>query len=410
MSYDLQVFAQQALTADDLRRLLAEAGLAVDDAGSATDSLTVVRGARAVYSFTLDLPVPIEAEDVPEEVTAVLLGPSYLYALLVEGSSATETPHAVRFARRLAKAAGGVVFDQQTDEIWARGNLRPAPSVQRGRFDVVEVHWYVRSGTAGATAARAWLELAARYLPEALPRRFGSYEPLPMKLDVDGPEAFVEAVTTETISSVSFSTSAPCIGGSLAAGADRWDLRSHGLSLHRGALGDPRWRGALQRLFVDFAVATEAVLATAQVQRGVGWSGRSAWYDATVEQTAYLAPRGRWMGLPPYPVWWSWFGPDYVPFVLEHLPEEQVVHVDGGVFHARGEEPLDRDQLTAALVRSSSTPRPRRTLRQMFSRSAPAVPWLPPELLPGQDRSEPYAAHPSLVPAPSIPAGLRPRG
>jgi hypothetical protein len=96
------LFAQQALTTEDLRQLLTELGLAVDDAGDATEFLTVVRGTRACCSFTLALPVTVEAEDVPEDVTAALLGPSYLYELVVGGSSTTETPHAVRFARRLA--------------------------------------------------------------------------------------------------------------------------------------------------------------------------------------------------------------------------------------------------------------------------------------------------------------------
>ena len=185
MSYDVQVFAQQALTADD--------------AGDAPESLTVVRGARARYSFTLGLPVAIEAEDVPEEVTAALLGPSDLYELMVEGSSTTETPHAVRFARRLAQASAGVVLDQQTGQVWARGKLRAAPPVQRGTIDIVELRWYVHPEVTGARAATAWLELARRHLPEALPRRFGSYEPLPMKLDVDGPDAFVQAAAAERL-------------------------------------------------------------------------------------------------------------------------------------------------------------------------------------------------------------------
>ena len=102
MSYDLHVFAQQALDVDDLRGLLTQSGLEAEGADEATPSLTVVRGARARYSFTLGLPVGVEAEDVPQEVTAAMLGPSYLYELMVEGSSTTETPHAVRFARRLA--------------------------------------------------------------------------------------------------------------------------------------------------------------------------------------------------------------------------------------------------------------------------------------------------------------------
>jgi hypothetical protein len=409
VSYDLHVFAQQPLDAQDLRRLLAEAGLSAEEASGATPSLTVVRGARARYTFTLGLPVGVEAEDVPEEVTAVLLEPSYLYELMVEGSSATEKPHAVRFARRLAQASAGVVLDPQTEQVWARGKLRAMPPVQRGTIALVDVTWYVPPDGTGAAAARAWLDLARRHLPEALPRRFGPYEPLSMKLDVDGPDAFVESVATETMF-LSYKASAPCIDGNLAGGAGRPGVHSHQLSVHRDALEDPRWRAALQRLFVDFAVATEAVFASAEVRRGVGWSGRSTWFGHAAERTTHLAARGRWAGLLPYPPWWSWFGPDYVPLVLDHLPAQQVLFAGGGVFHARGEEPLDQDQLTAALIGSSVPSGPRRILRDLFGRrdaraSAPA--WLPPELLPVVDESDPRVPNPPLTRATTMPAGLR---
>ena len=409
MSYDVHVFAQQGLGAEDLRRLLAEAGLSSEPAGDVADSLTVVRGTRARYSFTLGLPVPVEAEDVPEEVIAVLLGSSYLYELMVEGSSATETPHAVRFARRLAQASAGAVLDQQTGQVWARGKLRSAPPVQRGTIDIVELRWYVRPPGTGALAATAWLDLARKQLPEALPRRFGPYEPLSMKLDVDGPEAFVQAVATEAMS-VYHKASAPCIGGSMSGGAGGPGVHSHGLSVHRDALTDPRWREALQRLFTGFAAASDAVFASAEVVRGLEWSGRGVSFGSTAERTTYLAGRGQWAGLPPYPVWWSWFGREYAPLVLDHLPAEQVVRMGSAVFHARGEEPLDRDELAAALGGSSAEAGPRRTIRSLFSRPAeraPAPTWLPAELLPVADHSDPRLYNPPLAPAATTPAGLR---
>jgi hypothetical protein len=408
LSYDVYVYSEQALQAEDLRRLLTEAGLAVDDASDVTGSLTAVRGARAGYSFTVGLPVAVEPEDVPEEVTAVLLGPSYLYELLVEGSSTVEIPHAVRFARRLAQASGGAVLDQQSGQVWARGKLRAAPPVQRGTIDIVELHWYVGADGAGAGAATAWLELAHRHLPEALPRRLGSYEPLSMKLDVDGSDAFVAAVASETMS-VYYKASPPCIEGSMAGGSSGAGVHSHSLSVHRQPLSDPRWQGALQRLFVEFAVAANAVFACAEVRRGIQWSGRSAWYGASAERTTYLAARGRWAGLPPYPVWWSWFGGDYLPLVLDHLPAEAVVRVGEGIFHSRGNEPLDRDELTAALANSTGVSPPRRGLRSLFSRSASLArpTWLPAELLPVKDNSDPRVYNPPLTPAATRPTALR---
>jgi len=79
----------------------------------------------------------------------------------------------------------------------------------------------------------------------------------------------------------------------------------------------------LQRLFVEFAVTTGAVFASAEVQRGLDCSGASVSYGSSAERTVYL---GRWAGPLPHPEWWSWFGADYVPLVIDHLLAEQVVH------------------------------------------------------------------------------------
>jgi hypothetical protein len=68
----VQVYAQLALRAEELHQLLAEAGLVVERMPEAGEPLTVVRGARARYSFTLGLPAAIDVEDVPAEITAEL--------------------------------------------------------------------------------------------------------------------------------------------------------------------------------------------------------------------------------------------------------------------------------------------------------------------------------------------------
>ncbi|MGI8331339.1 hypothetical protein ACRYCC_15350 [Actinomadura scrupuli] len=413
LSYDLQVFSRRSLSLDELRQLVAAAGLAVEDSESTSGALTVLRGAKGRYSFTLGMPAAVETEDVPEEVTAVLLAPTCLYELLVEGSSAAETPHAVRFARRLAEASGGVVLDQQTGRTWHRGKLRTSSPVERGSIDVVQLRWYTRLGDTEGAAARAWLDLARRHLPEALPRRFGSVEPLAMKLDIDGPEAFVKAVTAEDWS-LHFKGSAPCIDGNLAGSAGALSVRSHSLSVHRGPLSDPGWRDALQRLFIDFAATTGVFFASAEVQRGLEWSGRSVWYGGKAERTTYLAARGRWGGLPPYPVWWTWFGPAYAPLVAEHLPPDQVEHLKGGLFHSRGREPLDRDQLVAALASPTGESGARRGLLARLSRrDAPssddiARTWLPGDLQASVDTSDPNLYNPPLEPARTVPPELAP--
>jgi hypothetical protein len=259
----------------------------------------------------------------------------------------------VRFGRRLAQASSGVVLDQQTGQTWARGKLRVSTPVQRGKIDIVELRWYLQADDSAESAAKAWLDVARRFLPEALPRRFGPVEPLAMKLEVDGPDAFVRALAGEDMS-LYFKASTPCIEGNLAGGVRGQGVRSHALSVHRAPLNDPRWHDALERLFVEFASRTDAFLASAEVQRGLEWSGRSIWFGANVERTTYLAAHGGWAGLLPYPAWWTWFGPEYAPLVVDHLPAEQVQLLGDCLFHARGAAPLDRDQLTAAWLEQGS--------------------------------------------------------
>jgi hypothetical protein len=385
LSYDLRVFSQQALDVHELRELLAAAGLASPESAGAGGSLTVTRGAKERYCFTLGLPAPVEAEDVPDEVTAVVLGATCVYELLVEGSAASEIPHAVRFARRLADASSGAVMDQQSGETWTRGKLRTPDRVERGTIDVVQLVWYTADGDTDGEAARAWLELARRHLPEALPRRFGPAEPLAMKLDEDGPDAFVAGAAAQA-RSLYFKASSPCIGGSVAGAATRAAVRSHSLTVHREPLKDPRWRDAVQRFFVAVAARTDAFFASAEVQRGLEWSGQSVAYSGRTDRTTYPAGGGRWAGLPPYPAWWSWFGPEYVPFVVGHLPADQVESVGHSLFHSRGDEPLDRDQL-----RSAGSP-------------------LPEELLATVDAKDAHYFNPPLTPAATMPPALRPSG
>lgn len=408
VSYDLDVFGQRALTREDLIALLKAAGLDVDEAESQGDSLTVVRGAKHRYSFTLGLPVRLEPEDVPEEVTAVMLGPRVLYDLIVEGSSATETPHAVRFARRLAQEVDGAVLDQQADDVWTRGKLRAVAPVPPGRVDTVDVRWYAYPDVAGRDVANSWLDLARRFLPEALPRRFGSYEPLPMKLDVDGPQAFVEAVQGEDMT-LFFKASRPCLEGHLAGGARPPGVNGHSLTLLHAPLHDPRWQQALRRFLTAFAAATGTFFASAEVVRGLDWSGQGIAYGPGAERTTYLAPRGRWAGLLPYPAWWTWFGPDYVPLVRPHLPPEQLHELDGGLFHARGDDPAPRAQLAdapPARVEKSSRSRGLWTREDRSERSPKAQPWLPSELLAAPTTTNPAVYNPPLTPADTVPSRL----
>ena len=405
MSYDLHVYACAELDREALVGLLDDCGLAADEAHAGRDLLTVVRGVKRAYSFTTGIPDRLELEDVPEEVTALLLEPRYLYEVMIEGSSPSEVAHAVRFARKLAQAAKGVVVDQQEGTIWSRGKMRVPPKVERGRIDVVEMRWWVTDQTAPDAGAAAWLEVARRHLPEALPRRWGVYEPLSENADPDQPDAFAYYVA-HADGSVYLKASAPAIEGHAAAFEYGRSLDSYSLTLHRSALDEEGWRDSARRLFTDFAARAGAVLATAEVLRDMDWSGRSLGYEADTEHAPYLTTAGGWAGLPPYPVWWTWFGPDYIPLVRDHLAAEQVATTGSGLFHWRSDMPADRDQLAGRPRGVGTHSRLRELLRMRASPEAVAD-WLPIDLLAVQPSFDPMReSQPYLKPARIRPSRL----
>ena len=358
----------------------------------------VVRGARRTYCFTVDGPASLEPEDVPDEVTEVLLGAAYRVDVSVEGSASSDIPYAVRFARRLAQSFGGVVVDQQLGEVWAKGASRQASKPARGeRIGIIELKWYSLREAVPSDIAARYLSLCRRLLPEALPRRFGEFEPLQHKLSEVGDEGF-EAAWKAATSMLHFTASSPCIDGSMWAGpAERlpsvlWKIE---LDVHYQPFADdPLWTDALRRLFLALADHLEPFYASAEVTRGHRWNGKSRRFDGETEWSASLAKiNADWPGLPPYPTWWAWYGAAYQPLVEDRLHAGQVTVHARGILHQLTHRPRDRDEITHAITR-------RKGLRRV-------VEWAPAELLttvqPNDGRVRPIP----LIPAPSIPTDLR---
>lgn len=356
MSYDLTVYAPVALSAEKIAALVREIPtLDVEDPTSARH--TVVRGKRRASCFSLEAPVEADPGDVPAEVTAAVVGVSVQYDILVEGSSATSVPVARRFAKRLAAATEGASYDHQTEIIWSQAGSREAerPSMTE-RIDVIEVHWYLPPQPPQEVAA-AWLAAARTFLPEILPKRFGEYEPLAGKLE-HGDAGFVDAA--DGTDSLFFTGRFPALGGSFSTRDYDGSLRrvgSVGVTLDRATFHHPRWRSALEGFFGDFARRTGSFYATAEVARNIGWSGRSVWYDGNEESVPALAGANGWVGLSPYPVWWTWFDGAYLeavsPWLNLSVPAGTgaVTESGSGRFHPFAVEPTDREELAAALSR-----------------------------------------------------------
>ncbi|MDQ0279410.1 hypothetical protein QO003_003713 [Arthrobacter silviterrae] len=362
MSYDLSVYAPAPLSFEGLLALVrSAAGLDVDGSPSSdAQSLTVVRGARRAYCFTIDGPFRVEPEDVPEEVTASVIGAKALYQVLVEGSEEPSIPHAVKFARKLAKATGGALLDEQTDEVWPKGNRVARPREAARPTELVTVNFYTLTAELPEDLPRNYLALARKYLPEALPTRFGTYEPHQGKLDRDGDQAFTDMWLENPNSILFFKCEYPIARGSMNGPQRNRSVGRTSLHLDNAALADPGWLDGLRRFFVAFALESKSFFASVEVLRNYEWGSRSYEQRPGAEDEIWPIHIGEWKGFVPYPQSWTWFGPEQIKIVSPYLTGRREQHGDH-LLHVLAEKPIDRDQLAGLLP-------------------DPTRPWIPQEL------------------------------
>ncbi|OLT09508.1 hypothetical protein BJF78_30605 [Pseudonocardia sp. CNS-139] len=361
MSYDLAVYTRERT--DLVGTIRSIPTLDIGEDGAADSGLVAVRAADRAYLFDAGGPDALDPEDVPDEVADVHSGVVWRYWVTVEGSGDAGSRAAVRFARALARAAGGAVLDQTTG-VWVDGRThRPRRSRER-RLDVVTLRWYALRGARPDDLGARWLEQCRRHLPSALPRRFGPVEPMAHKLATDGDDGFAE-VLAGTEGLLFLAGTPPFLGGSLTGGGAR--RRFGPVEVHTATVDRATPAGPMRDLLVGVAEAVGCFFASAEVQRNLAWTGRSLYLDEGAEHDVYLAPRGEWLGLPPRPVAWSWYGPAYAPLVRDGLPGAEPAA--GGLLHRWRPEPADRDEIAAS------------------------TPWLRPDLLAREEETAFGSAH-----------------
>ena len=141
------------------------------------------------WQIALDSSTKIEPEDVSEEVAGLLPGIGWLTELNLEGDApATAMALARKAAKEIAKAAHGVVEDPQEDAIMTpAGVKRYVPQRSEKKFSVLNFSWWFMTDVLARREGReAFLNLLEKSLPEAMPKRYGTYEPPEHKLEEKG--------------------------------------------------------------------------------------------------------------------------------------------------------------------------------------------------------------------------------
>jgi hypothetical protein len=271
-------------------------------------------------------------------------------------------------AKQLAVATEGAAFDPQEDRLlWPTGeSKRYVPVSGQRETSMLTLEWFIAPSHWAAAVSRI-VPLLGRRIPEALPVRYGEYEPPQYKLAVEGPDHFANFALNSDMLGFWFARR-PSFGGYAMSPTPRAAHQVHESSADRpyrvghitanfdeGLLhDDSRWHDALAGLLVTGAEEFGAFFAAAQVDPGwtVGQNNRPGYapfvHQKNPDRAQYFL-RGRyWQGLPPVPGWLSWYGDPYRELVRDTLRNLQGFEERRtGVFLRLAREPQVRSQLPA---------------------------------------------------------------
>lgn len=357
MSLDLSIYLPDRPTAEQFREVVT-AGAGLDVEGLDDSGANIVHGARRTHGFTVDGPHGLEPEDVPSEVTALVLNARWLYRVSVPATPSAAGTRATGFARRMTRAFDGAWVDEQSGDVTARRGLRRAARPEKDtRVSELELRFMVLREQLG-DPVDVLLRAARRHLPEALPRRFGVIEPLAHRFDDVGEAGLREVWQglrphdplflkgTHPVETMSWHPPTSTAAGRAAPAGDKWICT---VTIVGHALEEPGWREAVRGFVLEVADALPAYVARAELLPDQIWSGASLWSDGRSEHPVPLSTADApWLGFPRTPAWLTWFGAPFAELV-PRLPPHQLTHGRNGVLYASAEDPADATPLTGLL-------------------------------------------------------------
>ncbi|MBI5171265.1 MAG: hypothetical protein HY986_00150 [Candidatus Melainabacteria bacterium] len=219
--------------------------------------------------------------------------------------------------------------------------------------DCLTLQWCLPLSAEQTSLAEAFINTLKSHYPEALPLKYGKYEPLTNKTGPKDFELFIRSWSDCSKSPCGdmlfFHSTYPCVSGTVCIGDPRPNkvkLYNYiALNFDMGALRENDSKiNALVELFKQVSVATNAFYAAAFVVRNVHIDKQTIWHSVDTEGYELLPGRG-WLGLPVAPTWLAWFGGAYRA-ELSELEQNPLVSVEpGGLFLKIASKPLNKDQL-----------------------------------------------------------------
>lgn len=227
---------------------------------------------------------PVADEDIPDDLYARVRGITHHVSVHVmpSGAPASAKTKARRLARTMAEVGQGAVQDLQTDQLSVAKSARPK-SIKAGKSEVPQTShailslvWCMNhSKVMTPDGVNQLFDVLTRFLPEALPRRYGPHEPLRFELAKMGKAHFIQTYCDDPGTSIyckqpAISLSLPSFAhGYRKTGAEkRYWVNEVAMTLDARVLNDPVWAAHLPKAFVAISRCLQPFYGEARRLRG----------------------------------------------------------------------------------------------------------------------------------------------
>ena len=193
MSYDLKIWSSGQMPENN--SLLADAGYKLGNDFFVREG----DGWQAIISRS----VTVEPEDIPDTIMQALPGISYMTEINIEPISAPDKVRneTLRLCKALATEIKGVVEDPQDGTIkMPSGVKKVSYNNQKDKNQpLISLIWYFEDVTFyKSKQIDRFVDLLEKYMPDALPRRYGAYEPPQYKFAETGKQHLVDFLKNES--------------------------------------------------------------------------------------------------------------------------------------------------------------------------------------------------------------------
>lgn len=147
--------------------------------------------------LSIDEPYAVEPEDIPSHILLKYEGIAYMTCFYLQPYTTDENAikKAMRIATEYAEKYDGVIDNPQSGKMNAKIDKVKLPRVTK-ESEYITVSFYFHTDKSMNKVLPLFVELIEQYLPAALPRRYGDYEPPKYKYAEQGKEHFLSFIST----------------------------------------------------------------------------------------------------------------------------------------------------------------------------------------------------------------------